>query len=273
MKKLVFILIIVIYSISFSITGNRRTGNVISFTPEKDTKFSGITKIEKEIFGFISFNSGLNFEERLGIAEEKVFGDKSNENILVRQRKLHDLIYLDGSFYSLLTKIDNLENYLFQERRRYYDILTRLEKIEEYIYGYRLNRDSITNRVSSLYEYLLLEDKNFIKKGKFLKKDIGIIELKAVKNYGNLRVDDVVEFNLEKTIDGIAESGSIVVGKVLKRSKQGMFGDEKVIIILRKIITANKREIGIYKKLEIKGNVQNFIFGKKVRIDKILIIG
>ena len=64
----------------------------------------------------------------------------------------------------------------------------------------------------------------------------------------------VVLFNLEKDIPGLAKSGSLVVGQVIKKEKLKFSSDEEIIIVFRKIITEEGREVSIDKTLEIKGN-------------------
>lgn len=275
MRRILFFnLIVIMFTFNlYGIGANSQTGNIVEFEQKENTKFIGLKQIEEEILGFNTENSGRSFEERLDILEKKIFGNTSNDNILVRQRKLYDLIFLDGSYYSLMTKTDNLEDYLFQNRRKDKDLLTRVERIEEYLFGSRLDSEAIVDRVHHVYEYLLLEDQNFAVKAQFLQKDIDVIEIKAVYKYGALQEGQVLEFNLEKDIEGIAKAGSIVMGQVIRRETGGLFKDEKIVIVLRKIINEDRREIAIYKKLEIEGNKSRLFFGRFVRIDDLLIIG
>lgn len=269
MKKLFYILTVII--LTYSIYG--ANNGIVPYAQDENTKFLGLKQVEETVFGFNTENSGRSFEKRLDILEKKVVGNISDDNILVRQRKLYDLIFLDGSYYSLMTKTDNLEDYLFQNRRKEKDLLTRVERMEEYLFGERLDSEAVLDRVHHIYEYLLLEDSNFAVKAQFLQKDIDLIEIKAVKKYGSLQQGQLLEFNLEKDIEGIAKAGSIVVGQVINKDPGGIFKDEKVVIVLRKIINEDRREIAIYKKLEITGNTSRLLFGKYVRIDDVLIIG
>ena len=240
---------------------------------DDSNKFEGISRIEKTVLGYDLETSGLSFEDRLNMLEKKVFGNTSSDNVLVRQRKLYDLLFLDSSYFSLITKTDNLEEYLFQNRKKEKDILTRVERIEEYLFGTRLEKDSLVARIDNLYEYLLLRDQNFAVKAKFLQKEIDIFEIKAIKRYGALKLNQVLEFNLEKDIPGLAKAGSLVVGQVITKKKNSLFNDEEVVIMFRKIINEEGREVSIYKTLELKGNSSGLFFGKQVRIDNVLIIG
>lgn len=272
MKKLLLLLTVI--SISFVINGATTTkGEVLNGEENVNTKFIGLRQIEETIFGFNIEKTDRSFEERLDILENKIVGNTSNDNILVRQRKLYDLIFLDGSYYSLMTKTDNLEDYLFQNRNKNQDLLTRVETIEEYLFGSRLESEAIVDRVHHIYDYLLLEDSNFASKAQFAQKNIGVMELKAVRTYGSLHEGQILEFNLERGIEGVANAGSLVVGQVISKEKGGLFKDEKVVIVFKKIINQERREIAIYKKLEITGNTSRLFFGKFVRIDDILIIG
>ena len=172
---------------------------------DDSNKFEGISRIEKTVLGYDLETSGLSFEDRLNMLEKKVFGNTSSDNVLVRQRKLYDLLFLDSSYFSLITKTDNLEEYLFQNRKKEKDILTRVERVEEYLFGTRLEKDSLVARIDNLYEYLLLRDQNFAVKAKFLQKEIDVFEIKAIKRYGALKLNQVLEFNLEKDIPVLHE--------------------------------------------------------------------
>lgn len=173
----------------------------------------------------------------------------------------------------MITKTDNLEDYLFQNRKKEKDIMTRVERVEEYLFGTRLEKDALVSRIDNLYEYLLLRDQNFAIKAKFLQKEIDIFEIKAIKRYGSLQLNQVLEFNLEKDIPGLAKAGSLIIGQVISKKKSSMKNDEEVVIIFRKIINTDGRDISIYKTLELKGNSSGLFFGKQVRIDNVLIIG
>ena len=228
---------------------------------DDSNKFEGISRIEKTVLGYDLETSGLSFEDRLNMLEKKVFGNTSSDNVLVRQRKLYDLLFLDSSYFSLITKTDNLEEYLFQNRKKEKDILTRVERVEEYLFVTILEKDSLVARIDNLYEYLLLRDQNFAVKAKFLQKEIDVFEIKAIERYGALKLNQVLEFNLEKDIPGLA------------KKKNSLFNDEEVVIMFRKIINEEGREVSIYKTLELKGNSSGLFFGKQVRIDNVLIIG
>lgn len=243
------------------------------YEADDSNKFEDISKIEKTVLGYNLENSGLGFEDRLNMLEKKVFGNTSSDNVLVRQRKLYDLLYLDSSYFSLITKTDNLEEYLFQNRKKEKDITTRIERAEEYLFGTRLEKDSLVARIDNLYEYLLLRDQNFAVKAKFLQKEIDVFEIKAIKRYGSLKLNQILEFNLEKDIPGLAKAGSLVVGQVISKKKNNVFSDEEVVIMFRKIINEDGREVSIYKTLELTGNSSGLFFGKQVRIDNVLIIG
>lgn len=243
------------------------------FEFDESDKFKGISQIEKTVYGYDLENRLMSFEDRLSMLERKLFGNVSGDNVLVRQRKLYDLLFLDSSYFSLITKTDNLEDYLFQNRKTEKDLLTRVERVEEFIFGTRLEKDSLVSRVDNIYEYLLLKDQNFAVKAQFLQKEIDVFEIKAIKRYGSLQKDQILEFNLEKDIPGLARAGSLIVGQVISKKKSNFFDDEEVIIVFRKIINEENREIAIYKKLELKGNTSGLFFGKQVRIDGILIIG
>ena len=78
---------------------------------------------------------------------------------------------------------------------------------------------------------------------------------------------------MEKDIPGLAKAGSLVVGQVITKKKNSLFNDEEVVIMFRKIINEEGREVSIYKTLELKGNSSGLFFGKQVRIDNVLIIG
>lgn len=243
------------------------------YEADESLKFQGIKQIEVQVLGYDLENSGLSFEDRLNMLERRVFGNVSSDNVLVRQRKLYDLLFLDSSYFSLITKTDNLEDYLFQNRKKEKDIMTRVERVEEYLFGTRLEKDSLVSRIDNLYEYLLLRDQNFAIKAKFLQKEIDIFEIKAIKRYGALQLNQVLEFNLEKDIPGLAKAGSLIIGQVISKKKSSMKNDEEVVIIFRKIINTDGRDISIYKTLELKGNSSGLFFGKQVRIDNVLIIG
>lgn len=274
MIKTLLLLTIIIFSFnSYSESINSRQQGQLRASQGANTKFIGLRQIEEVIFGFNIENSGRSFEDRLSILERRIIGNTSNDNILVRQRKLYDLIFLDGSYYSIMTKTDNLEDYLFQNRTKEKDLLTRVETIEEYLFGDRLGSEAIVDRVHHIYDYLLLKDSNFAVAAQFLQKTIGIIEIKAVRTYGSLFEGQTLEFNLERDIEGVARAGSLVIGQVISREKGGLVKDEKVVIVLRKIINEDRREISIYKKIEITGNTSKLFFGKNVRIDELLIIG
>ncbi|MBZ4682726.1 MAG: hypothetical protein PWP46_405 [Fusobacteriaceae bacterium] len=255
-----------------------KQGGVTNNTPVQtksidNSKFQGINYLEKKVIGISMETSGMSYEDRIGFLEDRIIGNRSNDNILIRQRKLYDLVFLDGSYYSLNTKVDNLEDYIFQERDSELDLQTRIEKIEEYLYSDRKNGEALLDRINDIYSYLLITDKDFIKKGQFLKREIGVIEIRTVRNYGSLEVGEILEFNLEKDIEGIAKTGSLVIGKVISKTTGGLFTDEKVTIVLGKIINQERREISIYKKIELEGNVQRIFGGKYVRIDNMVIIG
>lgn len=243
------------------------------YEADESLKFQGIKQIEVQVLGYDLENSGLSFEDRLNMLERRVFGNVSSDNVLVRQRKLYDLLFLDSSYFSLITKTDNLEDYLFQNRKKEKDIMTRVERVEEYLFGTRLEKDALVSRIDNLYEYLLLRDQNFAIKAKFLQKEIDIFEIKAIKRYGSLQLNQVLEFNLEKDIPGLAKAGSLIIGQVISKKKSSMKNDEEVVIIFRKIINTDGRDISIYKTLELKGNSSGLFFGKQVRIDNVLIIG
>lgn len=243
------------------------------YEADESLKFQGIKQIEVQVLGYDLENSGLSFEDRLNMLERRVFGNVSSDNVLVRQRKLYDLLFLDSSYFSLITKTDNLEDYLFQNRKKEKDIMTRVERVEEYLFGTRLEKDALVSRIDNLYEYLLLRDQNFAIKAKFLQKEIDIFEIKAIKRYGALQLNQVLEFNLEKDIPGLAKAGSLIIGQVISKKKSSMQNDEEVVIIFRKIINTDGRDISIYKTLELKGNSSGLFFGKQVRIDNVLIIG
>ena len=243
------------------------------YEADESLKFQGIRQIEIQVLGYDLENSGLSFEDRLNMLERRVFGNTSSDNVLVRQRKLYDLLFLDSSYFSLITKTDNLEDYLFQNRRKERDIMTRVERVEEYLFGTRLEKDSLVSRIDNLYEYLLLRDQNFAVKAKFLQKQIDVFEIKAIRRYGALQLNQILEFNLEKDIPGIASAGSLVIGQVISKKKSSMTVDEEVVIIFRKIINTDGRDISIYKTLELKGNSSGLFFGRQVRIDNVLIIG
>ena len=271
-KLLLFALLLISVALSGASTTTTK-GEVLNGDENANTKFIGLRQIEETVFGFNIEHSDRSFEERLNILENKIIGNTSNDNILIRQRKLYDLIFMDGSYYSLMTKTDNLEDYLFQNRNKNQDLLTRVETIEEYLFGERLDSEAIVDRVHHVYDYLLLEDSNFASKAQFAQRNIGIIEIKTVRTYGALQEGQIIEFNLESGIEDVANAGSLVVGQVISKEKGGLFRDEKVVIVLKKIINQDKREIAIYKKLEITGNTSRLFFGKFVRIDDILIIG
>jgi len=274
MIKTLLLLTIIIFSFnSYSESINSKQQGQLRAEQGANTKFIGLRQIEEVIFGFNIENSGRSFEDRLSILEKRIVGNTSNDNILVRQRKLYVLIFLDGSYYSIMTKTDNLEDYLFQNRTKEKDLLTRVETIEEYLFGDRLGSEAIVDRVHHIYDYLLLKDSNFAVAAQFLQKTVGIIEIKAVRTYGSLFEGQTLEFNLEKDIEGVARAGSLVIGQVISREKGGLLKDEKVVIVLRKIINEERREISIYKKIEITGNASKLFFGKNVRIDELLIIG
>ena len=267
-KKLVFIVFIILNLTTFS-----AKAPVNLYEADESFKFEGIKQIEVQVLGYDLENSGLSFEDRLNMLEKRVFGSVSSDNVLVRQRKLYDLLFLDSTYFSLITKTDNLEDYLFQNRKKEKDILTRVERVEEYLFGTRIEKDSLVSRIDNLYEYLLLRDQNFAVKAKFLQKEIDVFEIKAVKRYGALQLNQILEFNLEKDIPGLASAGSLVIGQVISKKKSSMLSDEEIVIIFRKIVNTDGRDISIYKTLELKGNSSGLFFGKQVRIDNVLIIG
>lgn len=267
MKKLIIFILFLA-----SMFGATKT-SINLYETDESKKFEDLSKVEKTVLGYDLQSSGLSFEDRLGMLEKKVFGNISSDNILIRQKKIYDLLFLDSSYYSLITKTDNIEEYLFQDRKKEKDILTRVERAEEYLFGTRLGNDSLISRIDNIYEYLLLRDQNFGIKAKFLQKDIDIFEIRAIKRYGSLKLNQILEFNLEKDIPGLAKSGSLVIGQVIKKEKLKFSSEEEVIIVCRKIITEEGREVSIDKTLEIKGNSTGLFFGKQVRIDNILIIG
>lgn len=282
MKKVIFIIAIIVFAVSCTNMtpvmeavkqGGQVTGETVVTTKLTNAKFQGIEYIEDRVIGMTLVGSGKSIEQRIDFLEDKIVGNRSNDNVLIRQRKIYDLVFLDGSYYSLNTKVDNLEDYMFQERYRELDLLTRIEKVEEYLLGFRKNKTSILDRINEIYQYLLISDKDFVKKGQFLKRQVDTIEIRPIKKYGSLELGEILEFNLEKEIEGIAKPGSIVIGKVISKTKGTLFDDEKVTILLGKIINEERREISIYKKLEINGNVQRVFGGKYVRIDDMLIIG
>lgn len=268
-SKYFFIAMVILTNFVFSAT----KPEINLYEADESLKFQGIKQIEVQVLGYDLENSGLSFEDRLNMLEKRVFGNVSSDNVLVRQRKLYDLLFLDSSYFSLITKTDNLEDYLFQNRKKEKDIMTRVERVEEYLFGTRLEKDSLVSRIDNLYEYLLLRDQNFAIKAKFLQKEIDIFEIKAIKRYGSLQLNQVLEFNLEKDIPGLAKAGSLVIGQVISKKKSSMKNDEEVVIIFRKIINTDGRDISIYKTLELKGNSSGLFFGKQVRIDNVLIIG
>lgn len=92
------------------------------------------------------------------------------------------MLFLDSSYYSLITKTDNIEEYLFQDRKKEKDILTRVERAEEYLFGTRLGNDSLISRIDNIYEYLLLRDQNFGIKAKFLQKILIFLKLEQLKD-------------------------------------------------------------------------------------------
>lgn len=282
MKRAVLIIVALIFGVSCGnltpVTeaikqGGATPGDAVVTTKVTNAKFQGIEYIEDRVIGFSLAGSGRSIEQRIDFLEDKIIGNRSNDNVLIRQRKLYDLAFLDGSYYSLNTKVDNLEDYMFQERYRELDLLTRIEKVEEYLFGYRKNSVSILDRINEIYQYLLISDTDFVKRGQFLKREVNTIEIRPIRKYGSLEVGEILEFNLEKEIEGIAKPGSIVIGKVISKTKGTLFDDEKVTILLGKIINEERREISIYKKLEINGNIQRIFGGKYVRIDEMLIIG
>lgn len=267
-KKLTVLAFIMVTLASFS-----AKAPVNLYEADESFKFEGIKQIEVQVLGYDLENSGLSFEDRLNMLEKRVFGSVSSDNVLVRQRKLYDLLFLDSTYFSLITKTDNLEDYLFQNRKKEKDVLTRVERVEEYLFGTRLEKDSLVSRIDNLYEYLLLRDQNFAVKAKFLQKEIDVFEIKTVKRYGALQLNQVLEFNLEKDIPGLANAGSLVIGQVISKKKSSMLSDEEIVIIFRKIVNTEGRDISIYKTLELKGNSSGLFFGKQVRIDNVLIIG
>lgn len=237
-------------------------------------KFEKIEFMESKIYGFKLANEQYNFEERINNLEEKVMGRKGTENVFTRESKLYNLLFLDGKYYSINTKVNNLEDYLFKGIFDEKDFLTRIENIETYLYNEIDNNDDMVNRINKIYKYLLLKDSDFVLKAKFLKKQVGIIEIKLARQAQSLTEGSTIVFNLEKEIPDIAEAGSKVIGEIVSYERNSFFKDDTMTIILSRIKNKSGRDIDIYKKIEIKGNeVKFFIGGKKVNLRDMLIIG
>lgn len=254
MKKMIFMLFLLcISSIAFS-------------------QFKKIPYMEKKILGFEYLNSERTFEQRLDLLERKVFGETSKDSLIKREEELYDLLFLDGKYFSPFTKVGNLEKYLFNKKNLDLDLLTRIEKLEENLYSEINNKNSVLKRITDLYSYLLLTKEDFINTNNYI-SDLELLEIKAIKKYKGLKKDQSLYFILKNDIDGVAKSGSLVIAKVISRKRRGIFDDEKVIIVIQKIINEDKRELDIYKKIELIGNKRKLIGGDKVIINDLKFIG
>ncbi len=230
--------------------------------------FEKIKTIERKIFGFTLEESG-NFTKRLDVIEEKLFGEISVENDIKREKKLHDMLFINGNYYSPIRKIERIENFLFEKRNFEKDILTRVENIEEYIFHSIYNEESIIDRLNKIYSYLLLENEEF-RNSKLFVSEVDKIKIAISKKDEKYKINDKIVFMLQEDITGVARAGSKVLGKI--DDKDGfLFRNKKIKINFYRILSTEDEIIDIHGKKELQEN--RLDSEKAIEVQSVVIIG
>lgn len=235
------------------------------------TKYTNLGELEEEVFGF-KVDSKMTYQERLDILEKRLIGNVSKESVEIRIKKIWALLFLDGENYSLITKLSNLEKYIFKEKYLKKDIMTRAENIEEYLFKRTDNDKNVLEKINEAYSVLLIKESDFKSEKRLEVREFPILKIKTKKRYMNVSEGDVIVFNLKERIEGIAKYGT-VYAKVVRKEKKGFRKEESVLLHINKLINEKGEEFIINKTILIKGNKRQLLGGSTVDINGMIIIG
>lgn len=232
--------------------------------------FEKLENAERTIFGF-RLSTANSYEERITIVEEKLYGKVSSKAILERESDMYNLLFVDGKYYSILTKISNVEEFLFRQKNITADLLSRLEKIENYLFNNVYNKETITFRVKNIYRFLSLRESDFILKG----NGVGVINSIKITLPGTktkFRKGEKIVFEIAEDVEGVLFKGDKLSGEITEVKNAGFMSDEEIEVVLTKGVGSDGREYDIYKRFFISGTKKNLIGGKTIEIKKTIYI-
>lgn len=230
--------------------------------------FEKITVSEEKIFGFTLEESG-SFSDRLDIVEEKLFGEKSEDPDIIREKKIYDTIFLEESYYSTIKKIARIEKFLFEKVYLSNDILSRLERIEEYIYHDVNNQSPVVDRINKVYTYLLLENMKFQDEEKFVSEiNNAVVKMKGKKK--KYKEGEKLKFYLINDAVGVMEKGSIVYGKIVDDGSIFRIKNKKLKIQIYKIVNKKNENIDVFAQINTR---EKELESKELIIKSLIIIG